>query len=189
MMEEWNFARWALVLSALIVVGLACSFGAGSADPSPTVPTMPPGPTNTPVSFMPEPTEAPTEDPGQCEPPPEEIEVGAAVEGQVSVEGDTSQSRVYYCVMIPQKTSRAVFELSGTTAPLNLYVGYPDLETVQSGGVLYWSDTGGEEGDKRVVAEMGVRDFLHAGPYYIEVSPDNSNESSNFTLLVTIEQP
>ncbi|MDX1601372.1 MAG: hypothetical protein R3191_07670, partial [Anaerolineales bacterium] len=144
--------------------------------------------TRTSVSFLPEPTEAPTEDPGECEPPTPEINIGDPVNSQVPPPESPDQNRLYFCVMIPEQSTRTIFELTGTTVPLDLYVGFPDLEPVQEGGVLYWSDTSGQAGDKRVVAEMGVRDYLFAGPYYIEVSPHDLSEASPFTLLVTVQQ-
>jgi len=70
-------------------------------------------------------------------------------------------------------------------------VGYPDLATVQNGGVTFWSSDESGTDQETVVVEPGLfrgelgafeqADFVTAGPYYIEVS----GASSQFTLTVS----
>lgn len=119
----------------------------------------------------------------ECEDPIEEVAIGATVTSEV-VEGDP----VYFCVKIPSGVEAFTVTLSGLTADLNLYVGYPDLAMVQEGGfgLMFSADRDTED---EVVTFDDVRPSSenwawHPGSYYIEVSASGL-KSSTFSLTVT----
>jgi hypothetical protein len=70
------------------------------------------------------------------------------------------------------------------TSDLNLYVGHPDLETVQQGGLWFWASDDPGTDDEVVVVEPALTDYVNSGSYYIEVSGEDFRESSSFTLTV-----
>ena len=86
-------------------------------------------------------------------------------------------------------------ELTGLTANLDLYVGYPDLETVQGGGTTFWLSDERDTADEIVVVEPGFTrgdlggfeqdDYVSPGSYYVEVSAPSGLESSSFMLRVS----
>jgi hypothetical protein len=94
--------------------------------------------------------------------------------------------RKYFCVRVPEGTAGLTFELTGATSDLNLFVAYPDLETLQQGGVWFWSADPSGEVDRVVVVEPALEDFVNPGTYYIEVSAEDFDASSTFTLTVHI---
>jgi hypothetical protein len=150
------------------------------------VPT--PLPTTAPVSpeeDMATPQATPTSI-GECEAPAVEITRGSPVSSETVNDDQPPPEHEYFCVEVPEGASSITFELTGTTADLNLYIGYPDLKTVQEGGFTFWySDERGAV-DKVVVVEPGVTEFVEPGPYYIEVSAEDFQASSPFTLTVTV---
>jgi len=81
--------------------------------------------------------------------------------------GTTKQ---YLCVLIPEGVARIVFELSGMTAGLNLFVGYPDLVTLKAGGDQFWASEQGGRDDELVIIEPGATGFVSPGAYFVEVS-------------------
>lgn len=122
-----------------------------------------------------------------CEAPATEIAVDTAVDGTVDQDKE-NLGRQYFCIQVPSGVTMIEIGLTGLTANLDIFVGYPDLETVQGGGVdFWWSDQPGT-GDETVAIEPGLirgdlgnfeeTDFVRSGPYYVEVS----GESSSFTL-------
>ncbi len=114
-----------------------------------------------------------------------EIQLGTAVDGSVAGQSQPPPERLYFCVEVPSGTTTVAIELTGATTDLNLFVGYPDLVTLQEGGLGFW--VGEEVGidGKQVVITAPGDGFVDPGPYYIEVSPDDFQQSSPFTLLVT----
>ncbi len=115
------------------------------------------------------------------------VEVGVATSGEVLGTSQPPGPKVHYCVEIPPDVAAISVELDGMAADLNLYVGYPDLATVQNGGLWFWYTTDRGTGAKSVVAEPGLEDFVNPGSYYIEVSANDFEESSPFTLTVVTE--
>ena len=125
-------------------------------------------------------TEAVPEDIPECVDSVEEIALGATVSSEVA-EGED----VYFCVYIPQGVDSFVVSISGLTEDLDLYVGYPDLEMVQEGGIglKFSTDRDTEDevvtfGDVRFASDW----YWGPGSYYIEVS---ALRSSTFSLTVT----
>jgi len=131
-----------------------------------------------------QPTEETPPSIGECEEPSTEIGLGAPVSSEIVGVDQPPGERKYFCVHVPEGVSSITFELSKTTSDLNLYVGHPDLETVQQGGLWFWfSDERGAV-DKVVVVEPALADYVNPGPYYIEVSAEDFRASSPFTLSV-----
>ena len=139
----------------------------------------------TPVQTQPqtETSETTPQDLPECEAPVDEIALGATVSSEV-VDGDP----VYFCVNIPPGVEAFTVTLSGLTADMDLYVGYPDLVMVQEGGVGLQFSTDRDTEDEVVTVE-DVRPtsenwYWHPGSYYIEVNA-SSFRSSSFELTVT----
>lgn len=129
-----------------------------------------------------QPTEASEDTPQdipECEGPIDEIALGATVSSEV-VEGDP----LYFCVDIPTGVDSFTVSLTGLTASLALYVGYPDLETVQQGGVGLKSSTAPDTEDKEVTVDIDPDLIWSPGSYYIEVSA-SAFASSTFSLTVS----
>jgi hypothetical protein len=122
-----------------------------------------------------------------CEAPATKIGFGEAVNSEI-VASTQSPERKYFCVQVPPGVTSLTFELTGTMADLNLYVGFPDLETVQHGGVWLWHTEARGAVDKTIVIEPAPRDYVHVGPYYLEVSAEDFQASSPFTLRVRIPE-
>ena len=130
-----------------------------------------------------------------CESPATEIAVGASVEDEIVGGDQPPLQRLFYCVVVPPGATEVSFELGGMTADLDLFVAYGALETVQSGGVAFWSSSTRGLDDEGVVIEPGVvrgelggfeqLEAVTPGAYYIEVSGIGFNESSPFKLTVT----
>jgi len=165
----------------LIAAVLACGQPAAPATESRAAPTA----TTAPAATEPLDSAAPTLPAvGECEPPAAEIELGAPVSGEVAGHDQPPPERLYFCVLVPEGVSALTIEMTGMTAGLNLFAGYPDLETVQNGGFSFWAaDQPGAE-DKTIVIEPALTDDMLAGPYYIEVSAEDFRAGSPFTLLV-----
>ncbi len=123
---------------------------------------------------------------GGCEAPATEIALGAAVRSEIVGEDQPPPERKYFCVHVPDGATSITFDLTETTSDLNLYVGHPDLETVQQGGLWFWSSTERGTEDKVVVVEPALADYVNPGPYYIEVSAEDFRASSPFTLSAHI---
>ena len=65
-------------------------------------------------------------------------------------------------------------------------MGYPDLATLQEGGLGLWYSDNPDAEDEQVVVEPGFEEeFVDPGAYYIEVSSDSLSGSSPFTLNVS----
>ena len=123
---------------------------------------------------------------GSCEAPATEIALGEAVSSEIVGKEQPPPERKYFCVLVPDGTSSLTFELTEATADLNLYVGHPDLTTVQQGGLWFWSSSERGSGEKVVVIEPVRADYVNPGPYYIDVSAEDFRSSSPFTLRVRI---
>ena len=122
-----------------------------------------------------------------CAPPATEIGLGEAVRAEIAASAQ-SKERKYFCVQVPPGVSGLSIEVSDATADLNLFAAFPDLETLQQGGVWFWSADDPGTGDKTLVIEPAGRDTVNAGPYYIEVSAEDAGAAS-FTLTVRIREP
>jgi len=145
------------------------------------------GPTSVPAALLPTPTQAPP-DPGNqesfsCQEPATEIAMEVPFSGQ-TIGGDGPR-KIFLCILVPEGVSQLVFELTGATADLDLFVGYPDMDAVQHGGLWFWHDEGEGAGDRTILVEPALMDYVNAGSYYIEVSASPGNEASPFTLTVS----
>jgi heat shock protein HslJ len=117
-----------------------------------------------------------------CEGDPTRIDIGVPVKGQIEMAGDWPEVQ-YFCVEIPGDVSTLTVTLTGMTADLGVYVGYPDLQILTDGLAGWFSDEF-DTVDELVVIGPG----LSPGAYYIEVSSYILSEdpvSSPFTLTVT----
>jgi hypothetical protein len=179
---------WSLIIGALLLA--SC----GGSEDTPTVPveeqtappaaTIAPTPTEEPSGFFQE-TPTAQESLGECGPPATETTLGTPVSGETVNDDQPPASREYFCVMIPDGLASLTFELSGMTADLNLYIGYPDLETVQEGGFDFWFTQERGTENKVVVVDRGSSRLVKPGAYYIEVSAEDFSASSPFTLSVS----
>lgn len=130
-------------------------------------------------------TPATTEEPGpECGDDAIEIGVGQPVDGAVEM-GETFSEDVFYCVEVPPGSPSVTFELTGLSENLDLYVGYPDMETVQNGGFTFWFSDNDGTADEVAIAMPGLEDHVNPGSYYIEVSSPDGRGVSDFTLTVT----
>lgn len=177
---------WLLFTSSLLLISLACGLGSTTAEPTspPQPPTAPPTmavATTEPAA----PTEAGTAVNMHCEGPVTEVSFDTPVESEI-VGGGEPFPHQYFCIVVPNNVPPFTVKITGLTAILNLYVGYPDLDTLQNGGQTFWqSEELGTVDKTATVRPLGSREFVQPGTYYIEVSPYDSNDSSPFTLTVT----
>lgn len=173
---------WTVALGALLLV----SCGGNEAPIAVEQKISPPASTRAPTPIG-EPSQTTEETPpsiGECEEPATEIAIGSPVSSEIVGNNQPPSERKYFCVHVPDGAHSITFELTSTTSDLNLYVGHPNLETVQQGGIWFWSsDERGIE-DKVVIVEPALADYVNPGPYYIEVSAEDFRESSPFTLSV-----
>ncbi len=138
------------------------------------------GSATTPQTPQPtETSETTPQDIPECGGPIDEIGLGDTVNSEV-VEGDP----LYFCVEIPTGVDSFTVSLTGLTANLALYVGYPDLETLQQGGVGLKSSTANDAEDKEVTVDIDPDLVWSPGSYYIEVSA-SAFASSTFSLTVS----
>lgn len=121
---------------------------------------------------------------GECEPPTTEIALGSPVNSEIVNDDQPPPERKFFCVYVPEGTSSITFELTGTTSDLNLYVGYPDLETVQEGGFTFWYSEQEGAADEIIIVQPALKEFVEPGSYYIEVTAQDFRGSSPFTLSV-----
>ena len=173
-------ATW-LVAAALVVGACTGEADNTTTEASPTSTTESATTTVASVSTV-ETTAAVVE---ECEEPAAEIAIGAPVESEVPGVDQPPPNRIYFCVQIPEGTTSISVEVSNMTADLNLFMGHPDLATVQGGGVSFWFSQERGTDDKTIVATPGPSGFMLPGRYYIEVSPNDFTEGSTFTLAVT----
>ncbi len=177
--------RSAGAAAALIFTAWACLGTPAAQDADPRGPTAA-APTATAAGLLPEPTQQPQPTAGSCEPPAEKIDLGGTVSGEITGADQPPGERRYFCVDIPQEVAEFTITLTGATADLNLYVGHPDLESVQDGGLWFWSSVVGGAGDESVRVTPGIGDYVRPGPYYIEVSAGDFEDSSPFILSVQL---
>ncbi len=110
-----------------------------------------------------------------CEnPPPTPISVGA------SVSSDVPGFDQCFTVEVPAGATSLIIELTGMTAPLNLFVGYGDAGTVQFHTGDFWQSSEDGAADELVTIENP-----QAGIYYINVAVGTVRDMSPFILSVT----
>jgi hypothetical protein len=176
--------RWEVAAALLLVALWACNPASAPAEERISTPTITLAPASTVERS--EPTQSIQSTVGVCEEPATEISLGEAVSAEIVGHDQPPPERKYFCVRVSDGVSSITFELAGATSDLNLYVGYPDLETVQQGGFTFWaSDEQGIE-DKTILIEPALTDYVNPGPYYIEVSAQDFRASSPFTLTVQV---
>jgi hypothetical protein len=174
--------RWAPVIAALVIV--AC----GAAGPSIAIDEETP-PSESTNAARPTEGTAPTQGPStmeECDATVAEVSLGSPAPSAIVGASQPPGEKKYFCVRVPEGTASLTFELTGAISDLNLFVAYPDLETLQQGGVWFWSADQSGAVDKAVVVEPALEDFVNAGTYYIEVSAEDFGASSPFTLTVRI---
>ncbi len=92
----------------------------------------------------------------------------------------------YFCIVIPGNIPSFTVTITGLEAILNIHGGYPDLDSLQHGGLTFWpSEELGTVDKTASVTPLGSAQFVDPGTYYIEVSAFDLNNSSSFTLTVT----
>jgi hypothetical protein len=123
----------------------------------------------------------------ECEDPAVDIDTGTTITSEIVGDGQIPVDRKYFCVPIPDEITTITVEVTGMTTTLNLFMGYSDLKTVQEGGLEFWYLEGEGTEDLRLEVQHGRRDYVRPGLYYIEVSPNELDVSTSFTLRVDIE--
>ena len=119
----------------------------------------------------------------KCEGSVDEIALGATVSSEIVASDDPPQK--YFCVEIPTGVDNFAVSVTGLTANLDLFVGYPDLETLQQGGIGLKLSTAPDTEDEEVTVDIDPDLIWSPGSYYIEVSAPNSLDSSTFSLTVS----
>lgn len=191
MMRVWG-GSWKSALVGLVLVltascgGASTSEVAGPVDESPQVSSAETSASATPEAPEPETAVTAVLDGGTLGSPDGEcgqsvtmVELNAPVE---AVMFDTKQ---YLCVLIPEGVARVVFELSGMTAALNLFVGYPNLVTLEAGGDQFWASEQGGRDDESIIIEPDSTGFVSSGAYFVEISGGASADGASFVLTVS----
>lgn len=124
-------------------------------------------------------TEAPAEDLPKCEGTIEQIEFGSTINSEVAGED------MYFCVEVPTGVDSFTVSLTGMTQDLELFVGYPDFETLIDGGFGLKFSTSPDTQDEEVTVDIDPDLLWSPGSYYIEVGPNSNDPSSPFTLTVS----
>ena len=110
-----------------------------------------------------------------CEnPPPTQMSLGTPVSSEVPGFDQC------FTVEVPAGATSLTIELTGMTAPLNLFVGYADAETVQFHTGDFWRSFEDGTADELVTIENP-----QPGTYYINVAVGTIRDMSPFTLSVT----
>jgi hypothetical protein len=122
----------------------------------------------------------------ECDATVAEMNLGSPAPSAIVGASQPPGEKKYFCVRVPEGTASFTIELTGATSDLNLFVASPDLETLQQGGVWFWTADPSGEVDRVVVVEPALEDFVNPGTYYIEVSAEDFDASSTFTLTVRI---
>ena len=169
------------------------SVAATTAAPQTTTAADPPGSTAGTTQA----TDTPEVEVEICEDIVTGIEIGSSIDGMLEV-GDTFVEDQFFCVDVAAGATTLTIELTGATADLDLFVGYPDMATLQGGGVSFWFSDNRGLGDEIVVIEPGrfrnalgifeQADHVTPGSYYIEVSANGGRDPSPFTLGVSVPQ-
>jgi hypothetical protein len=105
------------------------------------------------------------------DPPPSEIALDTSVTSEVDGFDQCFQLEV------PSDLTSLTIEVTGLTSPLNLFVGYDDVETIQFHIGELWQSTEEDIADEFVTIENPK-----AGIYYINVAVGAIQNSSPFTL-------
>ena len=85
------------------------------------------------------------------------------IEFNAPIDAEVVGSKLNLCVEVPEGVTTLVFELTDMTAALNLFVGYPDLGTLEAGGAGFWASERGGRDDESITVEPGVSGFVDAG--------------------------
>jgi hypothetical protein len=187
-----NSYGWVVLAGAFLVLSAACG-GMDTSDATgdgadttvaPSTETMPEPASEAPVEVtaaMPEDGEgslgAPTGDCGQ---------LATLVETGVPIDITMFGAKQYTCVVVPEGVTRLEFEITELTGALNLYVGFPDLATLEAGGEGSWASENGGRDDESIVIESGPTGFVSPGTYFIEVSGGASADSATYVLTVSM---
>ncbi len=187
---------WAAIVGAVLVLAAACG-----GDDEPAAPTTTEATQTTAAAQAPTTTQAPAETTtAPAEPAPTcgddatILQIGDTADGRV----EDFDDRQYYCIDVPDGAATVTFTLSGLTGDLDLFAGYPDLATVQGGGITFWESRTRGEDDEVIVIEPGLsrgelggfeqNEFVTPGSYYVEVSSPGtvagSDLSSDFSLTI-----
>lgn len=177
------------IIAGLLLTGTACGQTSNAFEKE----SPPPPPEMTPTLEVeqgveqPQPTEETPFVFEECEDPAVEIETGTPISSEIVGDGQIPVDRKYFCVPIPDGITTITAEVIGMSATLNLFMGHPDLKTIQEGGFEFWYIEGEGTEDLKLEVEHGRRDYVRPGLYYIEVSPNELDVSTPFTLTVEIE--
>ena len=93
-------------------------------------------------------------------------------------------TKMYVCAMIPEGMTQVSFEISDMSDALNLYVGYPDLSTLEAGGDNFWASENGGRDDELITIEPGDTGFVEPGTYFIEISGGASADGASLVLTI-----
>jgi len=199
-MKPHPSGRWGGALAVLVLV-VTASCGGAQSTPDPGDGSLPPPsseaslPPATEAPAPPAATEAPPPEPAltvASEIPPLENPVeGCGVETTMvatntPLEIDMFGTKQYLCVMVPEGMAQLTFEISDMTAALNLFVGYPNLSTLEAGGGQFWASERGGRDDESIIIEPGADGFIEPGSYFVEISGGASADGASFVLTVTM---
>lgn len=129
-------------------------------------------------------SEIPPEDIPACEGSVDNVAIGSTVNAEIKGD-DPELSRMYFCVDVPTGVDSFTVSLTELTDDLGLFVGYPDLDTVTSGGVGLRTSSTSDAADHGITIDIDPDLIWSPGSYYIEVSAGNLTISSMFTLTVS----
>lgn len=176
---------WLAAATAALLIVAACG-GSASTTAEAQQTTTPPATTTTTATTQQQTStsEIPPEDIPKCEDPVDNVALGSTINAEVKGD-DPELSRIYFCVDVPTGVDSFTVSLTGLTADLSLFVGYPDLETVKKGGIGLRSSSTSDAADHAVTIDIDPDLIWSPGSYYIEVSADNLTISSMFTMTVS----
>ncbi len=184
---------WRGVVAVLILVVTASCGGTSTPDVADSEGgSPPPASSETSASSTPEnpSTETPVTAASGAEPlgaPYGECgEMATMIETNAPIEAVVLGTKLNLCVQVPEGVTRLVFDLSDMTAALNLFVGYPDLSTLEAGGEHFWASERGGRDDETITIEPGPTGFVDPGSYFIEISGGDSADGASFVLVVSM---
>jgi hypothetical protein len=101
------------------------------------------------------------------------------------IEAQMFGAKQYLCVHILEGVSQIVFELSGMTGALDLYVDYYGSEILEGGEDQFWVSEQPGRDDESIIIEPDATGFVGPGVYFIEISGGASADGASFVLTAT----
>lgn len=169
-------------VAATLLVVAACGGSTSTTAAAQQTTTLPATTTTTATTQQQTSTsEIPPEDIPKCEGPVDNVALGSTINAEVKAD-DPELSRMYFCVDVPTGIDSFTVSLTGLTADISLFVGYPDLETVKKGGVGLRTSSTNDAADHGITIDIDPDLIWSPGSYYIEVSASNLVSAGNLTI-------